>query len=238
MGLGITVGVLADLKENDEEGYEETLNEFAEISKVLGSVFLDHTEPTDCETWSEDGYGYTGLHALREVAGTIWHGLPLPTDAPLTGEVTPHSDALFEAATPLLYPQKPANPVTRLFRKPPSPEGLKYIHLICHSDAEGYYVPVDFPNPLIPKAQRSETQHLWPLGSTQRLQREVAELLQALDVPPQLSLSSAELDEALEVKGSPNDPLWRIHPIATYSGLVLADACAVSIRTGAAISFG
>lgn len=47
-------------------------------------------------------------------------------------------------------------------------------HLICHSDGEGFYVPIDFPEPLYAEAEFSITGDI--VGSSQRL---LAELIQA-----------------------------------------------------------
>src|SRR5882724_9138111 len=75
MGLALQVGYLADLIENDPEGAEESLQDFAQVNIVLKKHGLrSHDEPTvqtkggvfSCDMW-----GYSGLHYLRRIAAHL-----------------------------------------------------------------------------------------------------------------------------------------------------------------------
>jgi hypothetical protein len=242
MGLGLTVGLLCDLLQNDSDSAEDTRRQFSTTAKAMVEARLPpHVEPEECEVWWADGYGYTGLHALREVAGLVWRALPIPTDHILTGENTLHSEALFDAAAAACAPEQRQGLFARLLgeKKPDVPSLPPFAHLALHSDAAGFYVPVDFARPLIPMPFPPGTESLWPLGSVQRLAAELDTLAQALQLP----LDLPDPDEVLEtwLEPSPSDQvtaLWQAQPIATHSLIILRRACDHSLATGAAIAFG
>jgi hypothetical protein len=242
MGLGITVGLLADLKRHDQDSVDEVRDQFSTLAKVMAATGLPpHREPEDGEDWDRDGYGYTGLHALREVAGLVWRGLPIPMDAVIEGEATPHADLLFDACAAACAPERRQSVFARLLgvQKPPEPALPPFLHLMLHSDAEGYYVPVDFARPVIPVPAPPGTDALWPLGSVQRLAAELDALARALRLPDPLPDQDDLLDTWAE--GPPPHPPsapWQAQPIAAYTLIILRQACARSLQTGAAISFG
>ncbi len=72
MGLSVEVGILADLKEADEEGCGRFREEFARLSGFLKDCGLpEHNEPEDCPVYSGDMFGYSGLHYLRRIDAHI-----------------------------------------------------------------------------------------------------------------------------------------------------------------------
>lgn len=86
---------------------------------------------------------------------------------------------------------------------------------------------------------RDETVSIWPLGSVQQLQKEIEVFANVLEIPADLTSQSDDMLDALEATDTPEDsPLWRLHPIASYTALILKEACVESLKTGAAISFG
>jgi hypothetical protein len=101
-------------------------------------------------------------------------------------------------------------------------EELKFQHVIVHSDAEGFYVPVDFKRVINGEALQLSGGFL---GSTQRLQAECFELerlFQEIDLP---------------VKRH-----WFARPEVRYgnerfASQRLLEACEASIRMNAAIVF-
>ncbi|AZL59002.1 hypothetical protein EI545_09225 [Tabrizicola piscis] len=241
MGLGLTVGLYADLDQNDPESADEAHQSFAAMAKAMAnSGLVPHTEPKDCVTWSADGYGYTGLHALREVAGLVWRDLPIPMDHLLTGTDTPNAEALFSAAAAACAPERRQGLFERLLgeKRTPRPPLPPFAHLVLHSDADGFYVPVDFVQPLIPLPAPRGTELLWPLGSVQRLSAELDVLGRALALPDPLPDPDTLLETWLE--GPAPGPItapWQAQPIATHSLIILRQACDHSLRTGAAIAF-
>ena len=91
--------------------------------------------PEEDEPWEAQGYGYAGLHALRQVAGLVWRGAPIPRAPRITGEGAPDGQALGEAVHAAL---------TGGGALPP------FAHLMQHSDAAGWCVPQDFEAPVPP----------------------------------------------------------------------------------------
>lgn len=245
MGLAITVGLLADLARTDAEAADQMRHQFSILAREMAAAGLaPHREPEDCEVWSAEGYGYTGLHALREVAGLVWQGLPIPADHLLTGEATPNAEVLFETAAAACAPERRQSIFARLLgEKPPTRPPLPpFAHLMLHSDAQGFYVPVDFAQPLIPLPYPPGTEPLWPLGSVQRLAAELEPLARALHLPDALPDALPDPDELLEtwLEGPPPGPVtapWQAQPIATHALILLRRACDRAVRTGAAIAF-
>jgi len=97
-------------------------------------------------------------------------------------------------------------------------------HLLCHSDAEGYYVPVDFDEPLFSDEES--------IGSSQRLLAELREVGPHIGV--KLEADGALSDaEAARLAGYDDGPFWR--EITVW--LTLHEACVASIAHGTAIVF-
>ena len=110
MGLGITIGILADLAESEPEGaawVRQNLQATADVMPRAG--LAPHKEPEATEAWSASGYGYSGPHALREVAGLVWQG------EPIRSRWTPGSPASgFRRPRPCsMRPWQPMNPADR-----------------------------------------------------------------------------------------------------------------------------
>lgn len=125
MGLAIGVGVLADLIVHDEEGAQWTRDSIARLNKVLKKRGLaEHNEPEKLPGLSRQSvssYPYSFLHYLRRAYACVVEGKPLRT-----GEMTERDMDFIQDIT----------------------IDLMDSHLLSHSDAEGYYVPQDFADPL------------------------------------------------------------------------------------------
>ncbi|MGB8813126.1 MAG: hypothetical protein WCC57_08065 [Paracoccaceae bacterium] len=237
MGLSVIVGVLSDIDDPEDQA------RFADLFKATAKAMIAanlpaHVEPTEIECWSAEGYGYSGLHALREVAGLIWQGKPIPRAPLITGKgETPFAEALFNQALASCGPLKQPGFIARLFGKPAPVASLPpFSHLSMHSDAEGFYVPVNFETPIIPKVMDQATASIWPLGSTQRLQSEIDHLAAVLEIPDGLTSQDETLWEAIESPVT-DQALWQAQPVAAYSAIILREACRASLATGAAITF-
>jgi hypothetical protein len=236
MGLALEVGILADLKDADEEGYASYLDEFETLNKVLHSAGLgEHVEPDELdEIFSCDMLSYSGIHYLRRIA--VHLALGKPTPAPGNGETYRNialANEYFDGFT--------------------AGKNMKYQHLIVHSDAEGFYVPVDFEHVIsTPTLGLSGG---W-VGSTQRLRAECAELAGLLRMPLGMDYESDELLRAVDAQLHPrdqsplrlwtwrraesersDDSMWKRYGVETYACLRLLAACEASLRTKAAIVF-
>jgi hypothetical protein len=129
MGLAIETGVLADLLVNDEEGADHLGDSLARVNEVLAEQGLPlhhepETVPRSRSRAALCGFPYSWLHYLRRVHAHVrqdprWIATPVDPDA------------------------DPAND--------PAVEEEMYnfdSHLLCHSDCEGYYLPIDFTDPV------------------------------------------------------------------------------------------
>lgn len=243
MGLSVTVGVLADVAEHDPEMLPEFAVGFLAINDVLAAKGLPaHDEPTDCDVWSADFVGHSGLHALREAAGFVHAGLDIPRNILLDGTDTTQSDALVKTFLEHVSGKGDFTLVGRalrsIFKIKEKPELPPFIHLTVHSDCDGYYVPVAFENPLVAKKTSDETAHLWPLGSVMRLESEINALAKHLQISVDLTPDDPVLTEKIDTPDrTQSAPLWHAQPIAAHSCVVLRAACARSLATGAAMHF-
>jgi hypothetical protein len=173
MGLCIEVGALRNLYNDEPEGVESFHANIEMINAALNAAGLPaHVEPeaqdlpemkSRCTTL---GYPYDFLHHLRRVVARCldnpsWQATPLPE-----GE---------EAADdPLLRREMKA----------------MRSHVICHSDAEGYYVPVDFEEILFLDDEDASGAGI--VGSSQRVLKELVAVAPALGI----ALSDGRLSDA------------------------------------------
>jgi hypothetical protein len=229
MGLALEVGILADLDLNDSEAATEFTQHFEKLNTHLASLGIpQHFEPRDCDVWSGEMYGYTGLHYLRRTAAHLDSTgyLPGPGDDSSAG------DPVLEAYFNDVLNVKPSI-LRRMFEKRRSFR-RRFDHVIVHSDAEGFYLPVDFSEVLILPGAGIVPGSM--VGSVPRLLDELDRLGQALQIPEALISTSDELWEAADSQGE-GDSLWQQYGIESFSCVVLREACRHSLRTGAAIVF-
>ena len=155
MSLSILVGVLADTRENNPEIFDEYEKQFELINTVLSENKLSqYVESVDALPWSDPlgfgGFPYSWIHYLRRYYA---HRLAAPDIIP----------------APMPARQRVTDdPVLRRMSSRKS-------HLIYHSDCEGFYLPVDFPDVI-----EDERVPGLMLGSTQRLLAELRTLAEPL----------------------------------------------------------
>lgn len=228
MGLTVAVGLIADLRVNDPEGAEHFEAYFSFVGQLLEDEGLPrHIEPLACESWGADMYGYAGLHYLRRVAAYLDAGLPLPPPGDNDSSNDPVLKAYFDDVL-----GKERGLISRLLGRQPR-FARSFDHLIVHSDAEGIYLPQDFPqvlfanNPKLPGGM---------LGSAPRLLKELNRLADVLGIPEDLDCQSEALWEAADSQGE-GDAQWERYGIESYSCVVLREACRTCLQSGAAIVF-
>lgn len=227
MGLAIEVGILADLKKADEEGYGMYREDFDNLNRFLRSKGMaSHVEPEEVDgIFSSGMWGYSGLHALRRIALHLAFGHPVPGPA--------EKDR---------HPEDELN--TAYLERSSAGEKLKFQHLIVHSDAEGFYIPIDFET-VLETPHDFEIPGCW-VGSTQRLHAECTELANMLQMPIERRFDCDDLLPGAKTESSwrlwrrkttVSEPMWKPYSIETYVCLRLIAACDVSLRNKAAIVF-
>lgn len=186
---------------------EELLEEFGPVNALLRANGLpEHSETVvdESELVEFEMGGYSSLHHLRRIAAHLDAGGPLPEPG---GEDAPDDPVLLAAY------ERPA--------------GGRFTHLIHHSDAEGFYLPIDFPLPLNGDVVGGT------VGSSVALRRELRELAQVLGIPDGIDPEGDELWDATETPGEG----WRRYGIESFVCVRLLAAAEASVARGAALAF-
>lgn len=212
MGLAIETGFLADMLANDPEGVEWFEDELAAVNRVLKSERLPaHVEPrgpTPARSRAAvTSFPYSTLHHLRRayahrVRDPDWVATPFPEGA------DPAGDAEVEA-------------LTEQFTS----------HLLCHSDSEGFYLPIDFPDVVVSSEDDDIAGGM--LGSSRRLIEELRLVAPALGIAlVDGALSDAEAARVNAIVVG-DGPLWAEHA----AWIALFEAARLSLEFRTAIVF-
>ena len=156
MGLAVEVGALADLISHDPGGAEWLREQLAAANRVLEREgFATHAEPEKLAPIPMPGMGgfpYSFLHYLRRAYALMRLGRQV---SPVSGDdLTSADEQIIEEVTMQMDS-----------------------HLLCHSDVEGLYVPVEFMDPIIDDQLAGAT-----LGSSQKLRKELVEVASSIDI--------------------------------------------------------
>jgi len=221
----LVVGILASAKANeDDEAVLYWQDQFARVNRLRrANGFPEHREPVDLgddDALELDMIGYTGLHYLRRIAAYLEAGRSVPPP----GNEHAARDPLMEEYYARIDNGSSADP-----RKGPSFE-----HLLLHSDAEGFYVPIEFEKVLYDTINSGVVGGM--VGSTQSLMRECRTLASAVGLSLDLDPESEEVWKATEHQGQ-GEATWERYGIESFSCLRLFHACRVSIQLRAAIAF-
>jgi hypothetical protein len=211
MSLSIDVGVLADLLAHDAEGAAWFEQSLATLNRVLASERLPrHVEPRVAPPPPRSSLvsiPVAALHRLRRAYAhrrrdPAWIATPFPADA------DPADDAQVEA-------------LTEQFES----------HLLYHSDTEGFYLPIDFPDIVFSNEEDDLPGGM--VGSSHRLLDELRLVAPALGialVDGALSDAEAARIDALDIAA----PSWAEHA----AWLALFEAARLSVAHKTAIVFG
>ncbi len=148
MGLVIAVGYEMARSDADPEGREWALADLEEVNRVLvGYDLPPHHEPDSLPELRDRGqshsFPYSYLHYLRRA---VAYARQDPAKfGPAPDDYDPSTDDRIDHELTVRMDS----------------------HLICHSDADGFYVPIDFPDPLY-DADDEEALPGGVLGSSQQ----------------------------------------------------------------------
>jgi len=209
MGLAVSVGILADLLQNDPEGATDVRADLEAINRLLAASGLPrHTEPESLPRLDDrtavGSFPYSCLHQLRRVYA--WHVATGQLPPPLTLDARASHDSVLELV------------------------GSPQHHLLWHSDCEGYYVPIDFPYVI-----EGEEIVGGGFGSSQRLMVELCLIAPPLGITLENGqLSDSETQRLSDLIDDCTDP----YETEIVVWLALFEAARLSIHHRTAIHFG
>ncbi len=216
MGLGVEVGIMADLLENDDESFEHYEEQFAAMNELLAERDLpQHNEPSQVdEVVSYDMWGYSGLQYLRRFAAHIADGGKVPSPGDEQASVDPILQKYFQANEPIK---------------------CRFQHLLQHSDIDGYYLPIDFKEVIFLPEDSEITGGM--LGSSIQLLEECKDLAKELKLPEDIDPDGDEIWEAAEKQSPDDEVFWKRYGVESFTCVRLMNAARVSVETNAAIIF-
>jgi hypothetical protein len=215
MGLAVEVGFLATLLDDDPEGGEWLREGLAVANRILALEGLPtHSEPETLPPLQSracvTSFPYSFLHYLRyayacRIVAPDWIATPLPDDFnPLEAKEVDDQINLIAS------------------------------HLICHSDCEGYYLPVDFSEILVSEKEPEEDDLPGGLlGSSYRLQEELVLVAPALGIRLENGVLSDDEAARINELADRDDGLFR----ELLVWLALYEAARLSIEYRTAIVF-
>jgi hypothetical protein len=237
MGLDIRVGMLSALEEEDPEAAQFHRALLGDLNAVLAEAGqAPHEEPVSLapdECFEAQMWGYGGLHHVRRLAAHLDLSGHLPpvctyesaTDDPLLAQYYAQCDRHFVPARRGLF--------SRFGTKPQPP---RFLHLVCHSDCEGFYLPRALPAVIFDLASEPRAGIGGMVGSAVSLAEEVRVLCAALAIPADLDPEDESVWENAEdppVEGA----AYARYGVETFVLTRLRRACDLSIRTGSALVF-
>lgn len=187
MGLALVTNFLADQLVGDPEGAEWFEKRLAVVNELLAAEGLPaHTESRVAGAGEKrahvSGFPYSFLHCLRRAFARMREGLPV---IPVNEGDEPSEDPAIENAASNFDS-----------------------HLLCHSDCEGFYVPIAFSDVIFDHGDRGLPGGL--LGSSQGLLAELVEVAPSLGIDLQAGvLSDAQAGALAPAEDHDAHPFWR-----------------------------
>lgn len=210
MGLAISTGFLADMIKNDSEGAEWFRAELQSVYDWLEREGLELFEEPETQATTKhkhtSSFPYSFIHYLRRAQAWINQR---PDD-----EFTPVGSEGLDAYEDMIVDETM----------------IMYSHLLCHSDANGFYVPVRFPDPLFAEGVTGEM-----VGSSYQLHDEMIAMASFLgiELDEQNQLSEFEAKRVLDCGWDDSFPFFREYTV----WLALFEVSRQSIEHGTMIVF-
>ncbi|MBE9028747.1 hypothetical protein IQ266_03110 [filamentous cyanobacterium LEGE 11480] len=213
MGLNISVGVLADLVEQDEAGAGWLRKTLQDVNDVLAENDLPtYAEPEQLPPIVSrariTGFSYSALHYLRRFYAHVSHD-PSAVPRPAPDHQSPMDDPVLEA---------------EMYRMSS--------HLLCHSDSEGFYLPVAFEPIVIDQTELKRIPG-GIVGSSYQLMSELREMAPFLGIKLRGGELSDEDATRMNALAESDDDFCMEYML----WIVLFEAARLSIEHNSAIVF-
>jgi hypothetical protein len=229
MGLDLLVGVRALI--SDPEDAAEFEADIAPVNEALALAGLPtHSEPAAAQddVFSCQMFGYRGLHDLRRLAVHLAVG-----DEP--EPIKRHGQSAEDSLLRSVYENWPIDP---------RDDGISFLnetlepgpfdHLLYHSDADGFYVPIDFPRVIV-RAMGESAEDL-VIGSSVALARECRRIAAWLGIPDGLGFDDEQFWRAADDPPTIG-PRWKQFGIESFGCRRLLDAADHSVERGMLLLF-
>lgn len=207
MGLGISVGMLCGQARNDPEGFEVHRDGFDLLAGALAKEGIEWREPDVLHESGEHdysgGFPYGYLAHLRRAFTLTQLGEAVTAASAVSDEQYRRDQAKVDDEMTMFAS-----------------------HLLCHADYAGYYIPVDFSDPLF-LPEGAEVGGGGMVGSCQRL------LAELVSFAPAIGIRLDENGTPQETRVADDDPF----DPEKYAWWHLYRACLASIESGHAIVF-
>jgi hypothetical protein len=225
MGLSISVGALAFCREHDADEAAWLREDFKEVNRILAAHGLPpHIDPEFLPS-RQIGAELTFERGLRR--GMWLSGMPYSWLHYLRRAI-----AFARQASREFHPVPDGE-------NPAQDERIDYelfvrmdSHIICHSDCEGFYVPLDFPEPLYD--DRDDSMIGGVIGSSQRSLQELLQAAPLLGIAVQDGVLTEESTIAILHEAEGTHPFW----IERYAWLYFFERLRESIALRSAVVFG
>jgi hypothetical protein len=213
MGLAVSLGVLASGPDADPEGVEWLREKFRHVNRILVAHGLPpHVEPEALPDFPYRGqplsFPYSWLHYLRRA---VAFARQAPSEfCPVREDENPAEDVRIDEELSVYMNS----------------------HLICHSDCEGFYVPIDFSEQLYDDEEDGLPGGI--LGSSQRALQEVMQAAPLIGISIQDGNISEEEARMIAKEPDGSNPFW----IERKVWLTMFEAFRHSIEYKCAVVFG
>jgi hypothetical protein len=214
MGLGISVGMLCDQARNDPEGFEAHRDAFEQLAQALAAEGIEWREPEVIHTVAghdfSSGFPYSYLAHLRRAFTLAQLGEPVTAASAISDDEYARDQ------------EKVADEST-MFTS----------HLLCHADYAGYYIPVDFEDPLF-LPEETNVAGAGMVGSSQRLLAELVGFAASIGVQLDENGAPNTTEEAMAAAGLADAEAFDAE---RFAWTALHGACLASVESGHAIVF-
>lgn len=212
MGLSVSIGVLAG-EDQDPEFVEHIQRQFEVVNRVLAENNLPpHHEPETLPDFHNRdqlmGFPYSWIHYLRRAVAFARQAPEEFTPNPADESPSEHIRIDNELS---IYMDS---------------------HFICHSDCDGYYVPIDFPEPLFDFDKNELPGGM--LGSSQRALQEIILAAPLIDITLQNGVLTDEDAKMIAEEEDEAHPCW----IERKVWLTFFEAFRHSVQYKCAVVFG
>jgi hypothetical protein len=213
MGLAVSLGTLACGPDTDPEGIEWLRKDFLQVNRVLAAHGLPRHEEPEClpdfpYRGQLLGFPYSWLHYLRRA---VAFARQVPDQfCPVAVNENPADDERIDRELSVMMDS----------------------HLICHSDCQGFYVPIDFPEPLYDDQEEGLPGGI--LGSSQQALQETIQAAHLLGIPVVDGRLSDEAAKTIVEEPDGLHPYW----IERKVWLTMFEAFRHSVEYKCAVVFG